>query len=260
MLTLFTLVIVKPMIRTNEVRRGLLLLAAIFLLSQTLLSQQPVTKKNCAFASFSRELNTAIKEQDAGKVALMVIYPLRVNDERGSYYVRDAESLQGRFTDIFTPAVEEAIATQKIDSSNCDPGRFMYGPGYVWVALTGRQYAIETVNVPGKDENRNTVGRIRVTCRTDEYRVIIDVGESGKLRLRAWQKAQSLMQKPDIELHDGRESIEGTGSCAYPIWSFNDGGKRLSIEGLGCFGDSKSPPPDATGQFTSSTGATSWCF
>ena len=72
------------MIRTNEVRRGLLLLAAIFLLSQTLLSQQPVTKKNCAFASFSRELNTAIKEQDAGKVALMVIYPLRVNDERGA--------------------------------------------------------------------------------------------------------------------------------------------------------------------------------
>ena len=248
------------MILTTEFRRGLLVLAAISLFSQTLLSQQMATKKNCALASFSRELNAAIKERDAGKVALMVIYPLRVNDERGSYYVKDAGSLQGRFTEIFTPGVEEAITTQKIDSSNCDPAKFMYGSGDVWVALTDQGYAIEAVNLPGKEEITNAVGRVQVTCRTNEYRVIVDVGESGKLRLRAWQKAQSLMQKPDIELHDGKESMEGTGACAYPIWSFNDGGKRLSIEGLGCFGDSKSPPPTATGQFISSTGSTSWCF
>ena len=257
---LFTLVTMKPMIWTTEARRGLLIFGAVFLLSQALFSQQPVTKKDCALTSFSRELNAAIKERDAAKVALMVVYPLRVNDERGSYYIKDAESLQGRFTDIFTPAVEEAIASQKVESSNCGPPRFMYGSGDVWVALTEQGYAIETVNLPGKDDKRNTSGHVRVTCRTAGYRIIVDVGGSGTLRLRAWQKGQSLMQKPDIELHDGKESIEGTGACAYPVWSFNDGGKRLSIEGLGCFGDSQSPPPNATGQFIASTGATSWCF
>lgn len=235
------------------------MLSAILLLSQPSPSQQVTTGGKCVFASFNEELNAAMKELDGGKTALLVAYPLRVNDPRGTYFIRDAGSLQGHFSEIFPPAIREAIATQEIDSSACKPDRFMYGNGDVWVTLTGQGYAIEAVNVPGGD-NRNTDGRVQFTCRTNGYRIIIDLGTSGTLRFRAWQSGRSLMQKPDTELRDGKQSMEGTGVCAYPIWTFNDSGKRVSVEGLGCFGDSNSPPPMATGQFTATTGETSWCF
>jgi hypothetical protein len=199
---------------------SLLFLAAVLLVSRISFSQQPTPEKNCPFVSFNSELNAAMKELDAGKTALLVIYPLRVNDPRGTYYIRDARSLQGRFKDIFSAAVREVIATQKIDSSSCNPGRFMYGNGDVWIALTDQGYAIETVNVAGEDENRNAVGRVQVTCKTEGNRIIIDVDVSGTLRFRAWKKGQSLTQKPYTELHDGKQSMEGTGACAYPIWTF----------------------------------------
>jgi len=247
------------MVQKTELRCMLLMAIAILLLSPAALAQQPTTEKRCAFVSFNGELNAAMRELDAGKTALLVIYPLRINDPHGTYYIRDAASLQGRFNDIFPPAIRGVIATQKIDASDCKPGRFMYGNGDVWIALTDQGYAIEAVNVPG-DDDRNAIGRVQVTCKTDGYRIIIDIGESETLRFRAWQNGHSLEQKPDTDLRDGKQRTEGTGACAYPIWTFNDAGKRVSVEGLGCFGDSNSPPPRATGQFIAPTGATSWCF
>ena len=217
-------------------------------------------EKTCNLALFGRELNAAMKEGDAGKVGLLVSYPLRVNDERGSYYIKDAASLQGRFADIFTSAVRKAITSQQLDPSNCDPTQFMYGDGDVWVTSTEHGYAITAVNVPGGSEHTGAVGRVEFTCRTDSYRVIVDIGLDGELRFRAWNVGHPLVQKPDTELLHGKAGVEGTGSCSYRVWSFNDGDKRLSVEGLGCFSDRNPPPSAATGQFVTATGATAWCF
>jgi hypothetical protein len=248
------------MLLTAELNRRVLVIAAILLLVTAAFSQQPNGKKTCDLALFSRELDAAMKEGDAGKIGLMVSYPLRVNDERGSYYIKDAASLQGRFADIFTPAVRNAITTQQLDPSNCDPAQFMYGRGDVWVASTDQGYAITAINVPGGKEHTGAVGRLEFACRTDSYRIIVDVGPGGEPRFREWNMGHPLIQKPDTELLHGKAGVEGTGSCSYRVWSFNDGDKRLSVEGLGCFSDRKPPPSTATGQFVAATGATSWCF
>jgi hypothetical protein len=49
------------------------------------------------FLAFDRELCSALSKQDGGVIALLVNFPLRVNDERGSFYLKDPASLQGRF-------------------------------------------------------------------------------------------------------------------------------------------------------------------
>jgi hypothetical protein len=218
--------------------------------------QQP-TNTRCDFAIFNKELMGAIEGSDAGKVALLVNYPLRINDARGTYYIRDAASLQGRLGEIFTPPVRAAVSTQKLDTSDCHPDRFMYGRGDVWVELTDQGYAITAVNVPDSGGHPPDAARVRVTCRTDKLRIIVDTTRKGIVRYRAWNEAHSLSQEPDAELMDGKETIEGTGACVHHIWWFSQGEKQFSIQGLGC--DENPPPANATGQLVTASGTT-WCF
>lgn len=224
------------------------------------LAQQVGSEKTCAFASFNREFKAAMEQSDAGKAALMVRYPLRVNDARGTYYIKDAASLQGRFADIFTPALREAIAVEQIDASDCNAARFMYGRGDVWVTVTDQGYAIEAINVPGGSTDSTAVGRVEFTCKADANRIIVDLGTDGSPRFREWKAGHPLTQKPDTELLHGTTGIEGTGSCSYRFWRFKAGNETLSLEGLGCSSDSNPPPAAATGQFVASAGTTSWCF
>ena len=218
--------------------------------------QQPQTAKRCNLLLFDRELKNAAEESDAGKVALLVSYPLRVNDSRGSYYIKDARTLQGRFGDIFTPSVRKAISSQKIDNSACNTDRVMYGNGDVWVWLTDQGYAITVVNLPGQQRPAGAA-EIQATCRTGEIRIIVDKAPGGALRYRAWDKGHSLMQKPDTELTDGKETMEGTGVCTHRLWSFGRYEKNISVEEIGCTEDS--PPANAIGRLVTSAGST-WCF
>lgn len=224
------------------------------------IGKEPIPE-DCALAAFSRELNAALKQGDIGKVALMVRYPLRVNDRRGTYFIEDDASLRGRFADIFTPAVQNVIATQKLYRADCASFSYWYGRYDVYIVNRDMMYAIEAVNVPGGVGSVGVHVPVLFTCVTDQARMIVDVGPDGEPRYRAWELQHPLTLRPDTELLHGKASIEGTGACAYSAWSFKDGDKRLSLEDVECHPLGEEQPPTATGaQFVRPTGTRSWCL
>ncbi len=217
------------------------------------------------FLAFDRDLRQAVKTGNQGAIALLVGYPLAVNDGRGTYRIKDSASLQGRFEEIFTPVVRKAITEQPLNDIACLPEGVMYGRGLVWVNLTRAGYAVTAITVPQSSQHTpRTAGRIEFVCRTDELRALVDLAPGGKPRYRAWRKTQSLMEKPYVEIANGTATSEGTGPCRHEIWSFTGAGKELTVEELGCYERASEPPPNATGQLVISTGGKSektwWCY
>jgi hypothetical protein len=216
-----------------------------------------------SFRTFDREVRSAITNHDAGKIALLVRYPLRIKDSQGSYYIKDAASLQGRFDAIFPDAIRRAIIEQQFENIGCNWAGIMYGNGKVWVNVGDHGYAIVAVNIPAASR-QNKSGRVLFACRADQYRVIVDIGGDEKPRYRVWENMRSIVEHPDLEIAGGKEAIEGTGSCAHTIWTFKNGTRLTTVEELGCFPDSNQPPETATGQLIISPGEKEekwwWCF
>lgn len=215
------------------------------------------------FLAFDKELRSALSTHDVGAVALLVNYPLRVGDDRGRYFIPDAASLQGRFDDIFTPAVRDVILKQSLDGIFCKSGGIMYGRGEIWVTATGQhRYAIETVNVPAAShEETPKPGKVEVTCDAAKYRIVVESGEDGRPRLRAWTKPRSLTEKPDIEIPHGTDELQGTGPCLHPVWTFKTNAMQFVVEGIGC--TEEQPPAAATATLDVSPGSTAqedWCY
>jgi hypothetical protein len=74
---------------------------------------------------------------------------------------------------------------------------------------------------------------------------VVDTVAKGDLRYRAWNKPRPLTETPDLEMTKGDGAFEGTNVCAYPIYTFKNGGTEYRVEGgLGC----DSGPKDATGR------------
>jgi hypothetical protein len=198
------------------------------------------------FLAFDRELREALAKQDAGMMALMVKYPLRVNDERGSYYIHDAASLDGRIQEIFTSAVRDTVLKERSDTVWCNYTGITYGNGVLWINLTGDHYAVQTVNLPTSTPSlRTRRNKLEFVCNADKHRVIVDE-EGGNLRYRAWNKPRPLTEKPDIEISRGKKSFEGSGPCAYAFWKFDGGTARFTVEGLGAC--DPETPSDAVGR------------
>ena len=212
-----------------------------------------------SFIAFDRELRAAMSKQDAVAVAFLVKQPLRINDDRGSFYLNDAASLQSRFQEVFPPRVRTTILKQPIEALFCNSNGIMYGNGIVWVNLTGTRYAIETINGVGSPP---ATGKIEFICETDKERIVIDTGAIGAPRYRTWNKPRALTDKPDLEIPNGDQQVEGTGVCAYSVWTFTSGATKVIAEGLGCFGDS--PPKGAKGRLRWSIKdappTNLWCF
>lgn len=214
-----------------------------------------------SFLEFDRDLRSAMSKQDAVAVAFLVKHPLRINDDRGSFYLDDPASLQSRFQEVFSPRVRTAILKQPVDALFCNSGGVMYGNGVVWVNLIGKRYAIETINGLGSSP---ATGKIEFICDTDKERIVVDTGAIGEPRYRTWKKPRALTDKPDLEIPKGAQHVEGTGPCAHSTWTFMSGATKFVAEGLGCFGDSNAPPEGARGTFGVSIGEnpqiSSWCF
>jgi hypothetical protein len=202
-----------------------------------------------SFLTFDRELREALSKQDAGMTALLVKYPLRINDDRGSYYLHDAASFGFRFQEVFTPAVREAVLKQRSDTIWCNSTGIMYGDGVVWVNQKGQGYAIETVNQPlASGPPKRPMGAVEFVCDSEKHRVIVDLGANGVPRYRAWNKPRSFTEKPDMEIPDGKKEYEGSGSCRYFFWTFTSGSTKYRLdEPGGCFEDSHQPPTDSHG-------------
>lgn len=233
-------------------------------------SQQPISssrgeQKSCAILTFDKELREAIASGDVARIALLVDYPLRVNDDGGGFYIDDARSLSGHFDNVFTPTVRKAILTQEVDAQYCGAYKLIYGLGEAVVNLYGRGYRVGSINISTTNAlPKNLVGRVEFACRTDVSRMVIDNQRNGGLRLRVWKIGTLLAQKPDKEITGGKKKIEGTSPCTHAVWSFQSDGVEFELSEIGCYPDSNQPPAGALGQFAKSSGqkdeSWSWCY
>jgi hypothetical protein len=220
-------------------------------------------KETATFLAFDHELRGALSSSDAGIVALLVKFPLHVNDERGSYYLEDAASLQGRFQDIFPVALRRAVLDQNPRTVFCNYAGIMYGNGEIRIKRTHRSYRIVTVNILASPPFPESTGyRVELACQTDKDRIIIDrVGSAS--RYRAWHKPHSLLGKPDAEITMGVKDVQGTGPCSSDIWTFTEGTTKVIVDGGLACGPAETPK-DAIGRIELATNdrptVTSWCF
>ena len=215
-----------------------------------------------AFLAFDRELRDALSRQDAGKMALLVKYPLRINDDRGSYYLHDPHSVGGRYSEIFTPPIRDAVLKQQADTVWCNYSGIMYGDGAVWINPKGQGFAIEAINASATTKPmKPTSGKVEFACNSEKHRVIVDLGANGNERYRSWNKERSLIDKPDLELLDGKSDMQGSGPCVYQVWTFSNGTSKYVLEEIG--GCDPDAPPGALGRLEVSNSdkieATWWC-
>jgi len=213
------------------------------------------------FLAFDRELRTALSKLDMLSLALLVTYPLRINENRGKYSLDDPAALQSHFQEVFPPSVRKAVIEQKPEAFFCNAEGIMYGSGDVWVGPTAVGYAIKTINLPYM--GAVPASRLEFVCNLNKHRIVIDT-TSGTVRYRAWNKPRPLSDTPDLEIPTGKQGFEGTGPCAYPVWTFSRGGTEYSVRGLGgCSGDSNQPEGARGMLEVTAAGrslARSWCY
>lgn len=101
-------------------------------------------------------LQTALAANDRGKVADLVLYPLRVNgwlgDAAGKTTVQflTPPEVVENFDDIFTVQVKEAIIKQKTEKLFVNWQGVMVGKGEAWLSGSGKtpaRYGIIAVNL-----------------------------------------------------------------------------------------------------------------
>jgi len=126
-------------------------------------------KDTQGFLMFDQELRAAISTQDAVPMALLVRYPLRINEgDHGSYSLNNPAALQSHFAEVFPPAVRAAVLKQKPETVFCTSTGVTYGDGALWIGTTGGRYVIEVINLPGvRGASRPRNGaqdRVRLRC------------------------------------------------------------------------------------------------
>jgi hypothetical protein len=88
-----------------------------------------------AEADAFRQLKNAVKADDRHAVALAFVYPLRVNrTAKESFSIRAPAELLGRYDEILTPHVRQAILAQQSDSLFYSWRGAMVGNGEVWIS------------------------------------------------------------------------------------------------------------------------------
>ncbi len=217
-----------------------------------------------AFLRFDRELRDALSRQDPAALALLVRFPLRINDARGSYSLNEPLALQSHFMEVFPPVVREAVLKAKAENVFCNYGGIMYGDGEVWVGVSSKRYVVQAINLPGpRGSTTGPTPKLRFVCDAEKHRVVIDTDTDNKPRYRAWNKPRPLSEKPDVEISMGSADMQGTGPCAHSVWTFMKGATKYTVEEIGCVPESDEAK-DATGTLEVSVGgkqvALWWCY
>ncbi|GGD48653.1 hypothetical protein [Paenibacillus nasutitermitis] len=102
-----------------------------------------------AFEAVFDQVKSAVADGDPNKVAAYVLFPMRVNDAKGSVSINNKEDFVAKYDTIFTVSVKEALANQKKDNLFVNAKGVMVGNGEVWFgATTGspQKYGIIAVN------------------------------------------------------------------------------------------------------------------
>jgi hypothetical protein len=221
-------------------------------------------KDTAQFLAFDRDLRAAIEQRDMAKLALLVEFPLRVDDDKGAIFIHDASSLEGHFDQIFTPEIRKTVLSSTRDTIWCNYSGIDYGNGNVWVNVTDKGFFLMTVNLPAVYETKVATGRtLDLACHTDKLRIVIDSTKDGTPRYRSWSFARSLGDVPDLEIAKGESKFEGTGPCAHRSWTFHAGKAEISLEDAGGCVEVE-PPKNATAELFVRVGGEkeqkSWCF
>jgi len=222
-------------------------------------------KDTTKFLAFDQELRAALKADDIGKLALLIQFPLRIDDNRGAWFIHDPASLQGRYKEIFPPTVRKTILESTRDTIWCNYTGVDYGNGNIWINATDRGYYLMTINMPtALKDGPSLYPKVDLACSTNKHRILIDLSKNGEAHYRSWNTGRLLTDKPDLELFKGEKSFEGTGPCAHEIWKFQNSTAAYEVESAeGCYSDTDSPPANAKAQLSVTVAGKStqaWCF
>jgi len=102
------------------------------------------------------ELQTAVRRHDAGAIAALVAFPLRVNSGRHSRLVRSPAAFVREYDSLFNANVRAAVLAQDPDSTSLSGmGLSTLGKGQVWLiddcALSRRRYRCLTISALNLD-------------------------------------------------------------------------------------------------------------
>lgn len=192
-------------------------------------------------ARFAGELRAALAAADAGQMALLVRFPLRINDASGGVVsIDNPRALQVRFDEVFPPALRASVLAASAADVVDRGDTFGFAQGTLWVEQLGEQagtrYRVYTVNLPRavNDCGTRCPGALGFVCDAAEHRAIVDYDATGEPRLRTWTKPRRLAEAPDLELGPGRELWEGTSPCGHAIWTFRHGEVVYTVSERGC--------------------------
>lgn len=215
-----------------------------------------------SFTQFDTQLRAALRQKNVAALAFLVKFPLRVNSPRGTLLIPDAQSLEGHFAEIFTPAVVERVLATERDDYIC---RYDEGLGYlngvIWVSTNGKKFGLDAIN--GGGSAAAEAPKVQYTCETKTHRIAITMLKGDTLRYQSWNKSKPVTGPADVDLLNGTMHYEGTGVCAYAVYAFTKGEVRYEVEkGIGC--SDGTDPAKATGHlnvFISDKQVTdAWCF
>lgn len=221
-------------------------------------------KDTAKFLAFDRDLRAAIGRRDTAKLALLINFPLRVNDDGGSVFIHDARSLDGEYEKVFPPPIRRAILASTHDTIWCDYSGIAYGVDRLWVDVTDKGFFLASVNLTStRKATPPRKRKIDLACHTDALRIVIDRASDDSARYRAWKLTGSLSEKPATEIEKGSGKIEGTGPCAHWEWNFKGAQSQILVMEPGCYGEVE-PPHGAQAEIVV-TGAdgnekSQWCF
>ncbi|MFG0213433.1 hypothetical protein ACFU8X_10025 [Brevibacillus porteri] len=100
-----------------------------------------------AFEAFFGKLQEAVKKNDKTEVAKHIRYPLRVNKDGKSQFIRDEQQFLEAYDRIMTEKVKEAFLQQKVTDTFVNDQGVMVGNGELWLGQFSNRFVVFAVNV-----------------------------------------------------------------------------------------------------------------
>jgi len=218
-------------------------------------------------AAFVRALRGALARHDATAMALLVQFPLHLNQDDGIVTSLDnARALEEHFDQAFPPELRAALAKAKGDDwwLKSGPEDLGIANGTLWAKLVGHEktehYLLTTVNLQRDPASGSHPKGLQFACQTEKHHIVIDTVAKDKVHYRAWNKPRFPPDAPDMEVV-GTVDFAGTGVCAHRIWTFTKDAATYSLEEEMC---GESPPEGATASLEVRVGGKLkrvwWCY
>ncbi|MDH6348894.1 hypothetical protein [Brevibacillus sp. 1238] len=99
-----------------------------------------------AFEAFFRKLQEAVQAGDKRQVAKKVHFPLRINKDGSSRYIRDEQQFLAEYDQIFSDKVKKALLVQNVQETFVNAEGVMVGNGELWLGQIGGKYVLFAVN------------------------------------------------------------------------------------------------------------------